>query len=124
MAGTATRLVCFFPLLFWKGLIGKFMIYLPTMLILTLAASLIVAFIMNPVFAVSFMRPEGRQYEKPKSAIFRKPLFWVLIVFGILFNLATWHGVGNFFIFMALLMILNTYVLRGVIHYFQERVLP
>ncbi|HNK61975.1 MAG TPA: efflux RND transporter permease subunit, partial [Chitinophagaceae bacterium] len=57
LAGTATTLAPFFPLLFWKGLIGKFMIYLPTMLILTLAASLIVAFIFNPVFAVSFMKP-------------------------------------------------------------------
>lgn len=44
LAGTATTLAPFFPLLFWKGLIGKFMIYLPTMLILTLTASLIVAF--------------------------------------------------------------------------------
>jgi len=49
LAGTATTLAPFFPLLFWKGLIGKFMIYLPTILILTLAASLIVAFIFNPV---------------------------------------------------------------------------
>ena len=39
LAGTATTLAPFFPLLFWKGIIGKFMIYLPTMLILTLAAS-------------------------------------------------------------------------------------
>ncbi len=53
LAGTLTTLAPFFPLLLWKGLIGKFMIYLPTMLILTLAASLIVAFIFNPVFAVS-----------------------------------------------------------------------
>ncbi|MEO5783540.1 MAG: efflux RND transporter permease subunit, partial [Ginsengibacter sp.] len=51
LAGTATTLAPFFPLLFWKGIIGKFMIYLPTILILTLAASLIVAFIFNPVFA-------------------------------------------------------------------------
>ena len=66
LAGTATTLAPFFPLLFWKGIIGKFMIYLPTMLILTLAASLIVAFIFNPVFAVSFMKPEGREYDEPK----------------------------------------------------------
>ena len=74
------------------------MIYLPTMLILTLAASLIVAFIMNPVFAVSFMRPEGREYEKSKSAIFKKPLFWLLIAFGALLNLAGWHvaSIGDF----------------------------
>ena len=52
LAGTATTLAPFFPLLFWKGLIGKFMIYLPTILILTLAASLIVAFIFNPVFEI------------------------------------------------------------------------
>jgi multidrug efflux pump subunit AcrB len=63
LAGTATTLAPFFPLLFWKGIIGKFMIYLPTMLILTLAASLIVAFIFNPVFAVSFMKPEGKEFE-------------------------------------------------------------
>ena len=55
LAGTLTTLAPFVPLLFWPGIIGKFMIYLPTMLIFTLAASLIVAFIMNPVFAVDFM---------------------------------------------------------------------
>jgi multidrug efflux pump len=124
LAGTLTTLAPFFPLLLWKGLIGKFMIYLPTMLILTLTASLIVAFIMNPVFAVSFMRPEGREFEEPKSRIFRKPLFWVAIAFGILFNLAGWHGIGNFTLFMAVLMVFNRYVLRGIIHLFQERLLP
>jgi multidrug efflux pump subunit AcrB len=51
LAGTLTTLAPFFPLLFWPGLIGKFMIYIPTILIFTLVASLIVAFIMNPVFA-------------------------------------------------------------------------
>ncbi len=124
LAGTLTTLAPFFPLLLWKGLIGKFMIYLPTMLILTLAASLIVAFIMNPVFAVSFMRPEGREYEEPKKAIFKKPLFWSVIAFGVLFNLAGWHGFGNFLLVMAGLMILNRFVLRDIIHVFQERILP
>lgn len=124
LAGTATTLAPFFPLLWWKGIIGKFMIYLPVMLILTLAASLIVAFIINPVFAVSFMRPEGKEYEKPKNAIFRTPLFWALISFGVLFHLPGWHGVGNFLLFLALLMIFNAYVLKGLIYTFQNRVLP
>ena len=124
LAGTATTLAPFFPLLLWKGLIGKFMIYLPTMLILTLAASLIVAFIINPVFAVSFMKPEGREFEEPKATIFKKWWFWTMGVFGILFNLIGWHGFGNFLIFMALLIVLERYVLRNIIHYFQERVLP
>ena len=72
LAGTLTTLAPFFPLLLWKGLVGKFMIYLPVMLILTLSASLIVAFIFNPVFAVSFMKPEGRAHERPAHYIFRQ----------------------------------------------------
>jgi multidrug efflux pump subunit AcrB len=124
LAGTATTLAPFFPLLFWKGLIGKFMIYLPTMLILTLAASLIVAFIFNPVFAVSFMRPEGRQYEKPKMQIFRTPLLYVLIGLGILLHLVGWHAGANFLLIMAFLMVFNRFVLRDVIHFFQEKLLP
>ena len=124
LAGTATTLAPFFPLLFWKGIIGKFMIYLPTMLILTLAASLIVAFIFNPVFAVSFMKPEGKEHEESKMSLFRKPLFWVAIGFGLLLHVAGWHGLANFTLFMALLMVINRFVFRGIIHRFQTRVLP
>lgn len=124
LAGTATTLAPFFPLLFWKGIIGKFMIYLPTMLILTLAASLVVAFIFNPVFAVSFMRPEGREYDSPKKELFRKWWFWFFLAMGVLLNIAGWNGVGNFLIFMIGLAVLNRFVLRDMIHTFQERVLP
>lgn len=124
LAGTATTLAPFFPLLLWKGIIGKFMIYLPIMLILTLAASLVVAFFINPVFAVSFMKPEGREFESPKNAIFRKWWFWGSAILGVLFNVAGWHGFGNFLIFMMLLVVLERYVLRNVIHFFQEKALP
>jgi multidrug efflux pump len=124
LAGTATTLAPFFPLLFWKGLIGKFMIYLPTMLILTLAASLIVAFIFNPVFAVSFMQPEGKEHEMPRRELFRKWWFWAAISFGLMFHLGGWHGLGNFLIFMAALSILNVFVLRDVIYWFQHSLLP
>lgn len=124
LAGTATTLAPFFPLLFWKGIIGKFMIYLPVMLILTLAASLVVAFIINPVFAVSFMKPEGRAYDDPKNAIFRKWYWWAFWIVGIANHLMGNHGTGNFLFFMALAGILNRYVLRDTIYFFQERVLP
>ncbi len=124
LAGTATTLAPFFPLLFWKGLIGKFMIYLPTILILTLAASLIVAFIFNPVFAVSFMKPEGKEYEKPKNAVFRNKWFMVFAIAGILLHLPGMHGLANFFLLMAVLMVINAYVLNGWIHSFQKKILP
>jgi multidrug efflux pump len=123
LAGTLTTLAPFFPLLFWPGIIGKFMIYLPTMLIFTLTASLIVAFIMNPVFAVDFMNhPEGE--KKPKSHVFRKPFLWVAIGLVIALDLAGQPFLGNLILFIALLIILNVYVLDDVIHGFQNRALP
>ncbi len=124
LAGTATTLAPFFPLLFWKGLIGKFMIYLPTILILTLAASLIVAFIFNPVFAVSFMKPEGKEFEKPKHKVFTNKWFIVFAIAGILLHLAGSPGLANFFLLLAIMMVFNSYVLNSVIHAFQKRVLP
>ncbi|PZR24790.1 MAG: copper transporter [Citrobacter freundii] len=124
LAGTLTTLAPFFPLLFWPGIIGKFMVYLPAMLIFTLAASLIVAFIMNPVFAVDFMNHAEEGHKKTKSAIFRKPLFWIFIVVGLLLDVTGAPFFGNLLIFFGLLMILNVYVIDGLIHRFQNRVLP
>ena len=145
LAGTLTTLAPFVPLLFWPGIIGKFMIYLPTMLIFTLSASLIVAFIMNPVFAVDFMNhPEGE--KEPKSAIFKKPIFWAIVGVGVLLNVigmiknaavagivtgddivnpgSTYHFFGNLLLFFALLILLNRFVLDSAIHNFQNKALP
>jgi len=124
LAGTLTTLAPFFPLLFWPGIIGKFMIYLPTMLIFTLTASLIVAFIMNPVFAVDFMnQPEDVTVQR-KSTIFKSPALWVPLSAGILFDLFHVTFLGNLLIFFSLLVIINRYVFNGLIHKFQNRVLP
>jgi multidrug efflux pump len=124
LAGTATTVAPFFPLLFWKGIIGKFMIYLPTMLIFTLLASLIVAFIINPVFAVSFMRPDSDQLKDENKAIFRKSWWWFSLVVGGLLHLAGSHGVANFLWMMVILGVINSYFLRHMINYFQTRILP
>jgi multidrug efflux pump len=50
LSGTATTLAPFFPLVFWGGIFGKFMHFLPVTIIITLTASLVVAYIINPVF--------------------------------------------------------------------------
>lgn len=134
LAGTLTTLAPFVPLLFWPGIIGKFMIYLPAMLIFTLTASLIVAFIMNPVFAVDFMNHE--EHAEPKSAIFLKKGFWLALALGVLLlvlgSAATvipgatnmYYFWGNLLICFVLLSLLNTYFLKDVIDRFQNRVLP
>ena len=102
----------------------KFMIYLPTILILTLLASLIVAFLINPVFAVSFMKPEHYPDKEPKSALFRKKWFWFFVIFGVLLHLAGFHGIANFILLMVLLLYLTVLCFSDFIHRFQTKLLP
>ena len=47
-ASTATTLAAFMPLLFWPGVVGEFMKYLPITLLATLSASLVMALIFVP----------------------------------------------------------------------------
>jgi multidrug efflux pump subunit AcrB len=124
LAGTITTLAPFFPLLFWPGIIGKFMVYLPAMLIFTLAASLVVAFIMNPVFAVDFMNHEEYDSTEPKSAIFKKKQFWIPIAFGLVLDLLGATFLGNLVIFFMILVVANKYFITDAIHAFQNNILP
>ncbi|MFZ3584135.1 efflux RND transporter permease subunit [Loktanella sp. DJP18] len=49
IASTATTLSVFFPLLFWSGIVGEFMKFLPITVILTLTASMFMALVFIPV---------------------------------------------------------------------------
>ncbi|MBT8378572.1 MAG: efflux RND transporter permease subunit [Ignavibacteria bacterium] len=65
---TCTTVAVFFPLIFWPGLVGEFMLYIPVVLIVTLLSSLFVALIINPVFASRFMKLE-RTSDKPRTLV-------------------------------------------------------
>ena len=81
LSGTLTTLAPFFPLAFWPGVVGKFMYYIPVTLIITLIASLIIAYLFNPVFAVTFMKAdeEGLEEVRDKKHIYKTGLIIALI---------------------------------------------
>ena len=54
IASTATTLAAFMPLLFWPGVVGEFMKFLPITLIATLTASLAMALVFIPVLGANF----------------------------------------------------------------------
>ncbi|UYZ61889.1 efflux RND transporter permease subunit [Hymenobacter weizhouensis] len=128
LAGTLTTVAPFVPLAFWPGIIGKFMFFLPITLIVTLMSSLVVAFIINPVFAVSFMEREEHnspeELRKPRwTPGFRRVLFLLLGIAGIGY-LAGSMFVGNLFVFLALFAFLDQFVFYRWIAGFQTKVLP
>ena len=51
-AATLTRVAAFSPLLFWPGVVGEFMKYMPITLIATLSASLVAALFFVPLYLV------------------------------------------------------------------------
>ena len=59
IAATATTLAAFTPLLFWPGMAGQFMQYLPLTLIVTLSSSLFVALVIVPTLCSLFLDPES-----------------------------------------------------------------
>ncbi len=58
ITSTATTVVAFAPLIFWPGIMGGFMKYLPITLIITLASSLFVAMVISPT--ISSLLVHGR----------------------------------------------------------------
>ena len=56
IAATMTRIAAFSPLLFWPGIIGDFMKYLPITLIVTLAASMLYALVFTPTLGALFAK--------------------------------------------------------------------
>lgn len=65
IASTATTVGAFFPMIFWPGVMGKFMGYLPKTVIITLIASLFVALIINPTIAAIFLRVRKGAGDEP-----------------------------------------------------------
>jgi multidrug efflux pump subunit AcrB len=125
LSGTLTTLAPFIPLAFWKGVIGKFMFFLPITLIVTLLASLLVAYIINPVFAVDFMKPHEEE-DKHKSKV-TKGFKITTVVFGVIALLSFIVGnigLGSLTLTLYALYCLNQFVLHGVILKFQEKTWP
>lgn len=123
-SGTLTTLAPFFPLLFWPGVMGEFMYFLPATLIITLMASLVVAYVMNPVFAVDFMKPDNQNEGKSKIT---KGFIIVSVVFAaiaLIFYVAGAVGMGNLTVTMYLIYLLNKFVLVKMVKHFQEKTWP
>ena len=69
IAATATTLAAFLPLLFWPGVVGEFMKFLPITLIAALSASLMMALIFVPTLGSVFGRAGGTANQAAMKAL-------------------------------------------------------
>ncbi|MFA6107304.1 MAG: efflux RND transporter permease subunit [Candidatus Latescibacterota bacterium] len=64
VSSTLTTVAAYAPMLFWPGIMGEFMKYLPITVIVVLMASLFVALVINPVFCSRFMRMSQAEVDR------------------------------------------------------------
>ncbi|HSK39841.1 MAG TPA: efflux RND transporter permease subunit, partial [Arenibaculum sp.] len=124
IASTLTTLAAFLPLLFWPGVVGEFMKFLPITLLATLTASLLMALIFLPTLGAYFGGPGAATPETMKAIAggedgnlrelrgpvglyvrildmaLRHPLKVVLATFAVLIGVQTYYAThGNGFEF-------------------------
>jgi multidrug efflux pump len=72
ITSTLTTLGAFLPMLFWPGIMGEFMGYLPKTLIMALSASLFVALVINPVLSSRYQKVKINNPSKKRAS--REPV--------------------------------------------------
>jgi multidrug efflux pump len=100
IAATMTRIAAFSPLLFWPGIVGDFMKYLPITLIVTLAASMLYALVFTPTlgakFASAHVIPEEDRRDGWYMAVVRKavqyPITVLVLCVGLLASVIYSYG--------------------------------
>jgi CzcA family heavy metal efflux pump len=81
ITSTLTTLGAFSPLMFWPGIMGEFMGYLPMTLIMALSASLFVALVINPVLSARYQRVKmipTKGNPGKKDPLVKRAYLWLL----------------------------------------------
>ena len=89
-AATLTRIAAFSPLLFWPGIVGEFMKYMPITLIATLSASLLYALVFVPTIGAIFGKKPRAEAEHRDGAymwVVNKAVHHPFIVSGLAIGL-------------------------------------
>jgi len=130
LSGTLTTLAPFLPLAFWPGVVGSFMFFIPITLMITLFASLIVAYIINPVFAVDFMTHDDDVavvYHRKKvfkiGGIITAIAAFFYLISGFKMGTTTF-GIGSFVLFVAISYIGHNMYMHKVLERFQKNFIP
>ena len=99
IAATMTRVAAFSPLLFWPGIVGEFMKYMPITLIATLSASMAYALIFTPTLGAMIAKPQKQEGVKRDGAYMwvakraiNHPLLTLLLTAAILVAVPVAYG--------------------------------
>ncbi|MFW5973734.1 MAG: efflux RND transporter permease subunit, partial [Bacteroidota bacterium] len=121
-AGLGTTAVVFAPLLFWSGIVGEYMKYLPVTLIITLSSALFVALVAVPVAAGYVIG--GEREDDSRSPWVRRFFLGVLAFLLLAVLLASPLTVAALLLITAALYLLYRFLLAPGTAWFRSHALP
>ena len=118
ISSTLTTLAAFFPLMFWSGMMGEFMKYMPITLIVVLTSSLMVALVIIPVFTDTF----DRDGENKKSSSRKRILIiaGIMALVAVLFYLLKVIWFANILALIAIVTFAYQLIMKRMATWFQE----
>ena len=123
IAATLTTLAAFAPLLFWPGIVGEFMGYLPLTLILTLSSSLFVALVIIPTLTSMFIRLESER-RKPLTPAARRALIGAAVLGFVAIAAMNWLTAVLLLAVGAVVLTAHFLVMERVGRWFQDQGVP
>ncbi|MCB0766987.1 MAG: efflux RND transporter permease subunit [Flavobacteriales bacterium] len=127
IAATTATVMVFVPLLFWPGMMGEFMKYLPITFMIALASSLFVALVVNPALASKFMKVE--EDHMPPGKMWRLALILTVVgavvgAMGAGSQSPAVFGLGMLTIFFGVMGVANAKLFVPAAQWFQYTWLP
>jgi multidrug efflux pump len=117
ITSTLTTVVAFLPLIFWGGMMGEFMKYMPITLMVVLGASLLVALVFVPVFTETF---EAHSHAHPHG---KRRLYLaaaILAAVAVLFYITGPMLVANILALAVILIVMHQLFMKQVAYWFSE----
>ncbi len=114
-ASTATTVAAFLPLVFWTGIMGQFMGFMPKTVVIVLLASLVVAVGLLPVVTAKFMKISKEKIEAVESRETESP---VLRLYVRLLNTSINHRYVS--AFLGLVVLVGSFVGYGALNHGTE----
>lgn len=119
ITSTLTTIVAFFPLMFWGGMMGEFMKYMPITLIVVLSASLFVALFISPVL-INTVDQREHSHERPHA---RRKVFIsaaIIAFVAALFYFIPLMWLANLLMLVAILMVAHQLFMKQMSYWFSE----
>jgi multidrug efflux pump len=127
IAATTATVMVFVPLLFWPGIMGAFMKFLPITFMIALGSSLFVALVVNPALASRFMKVE--EDDLPMRRVWKvagilAAVGTLIAVLGASAHSDAFFGIGLLTIFLGIMGVLNAKFFVPATNWFQFHWLP